>query len=218
MSRSHLILTLPLIMVLVLARSDGTRPQAEAAPRPQAVERTRPSDQELDAQKDRTRRRTIDRTLRDPAALRPVLRDPARPVPFGIRLEIDGIAASEGVVAVNGLTSAVEVVAYREGNGTTRHVAGRPKPTEITLVIGPGPLADALWAWHAQVRGTTLQRRNLAVVFLGPDGHETARYTATGCWPHAWKGLHSTAPGLVLPTEEVSLICETLSRMSYSAR
>lgn len=130
-----------------------------------------------------------------------------------ILFEIDGVPVATGVVAVSGLAFENNITAVRDGTGTIiGEVVGSTSPVEPTFVLAPGPLADNLWEWYAEVRAGRGSSRNMSVVFLDSRGEEVFRYGLRRGLPKSWRGFRQVAPGAVVAREEVTFHCRSITR------
>jgi len=58
-----------------------------------------------------------------------------------------------------------------------------------------------------------VQRKNVSVVMLGPDGTtEALRWNLLDAWPAEWRGAHLDALGNEIAIESITLVFESLNR------
>lgn len=114
-------------------------------------------------------------------------------------LEIEGISAGS-FVRCWGLGARSEVIEVREGgSGRARRLRGATRFENI--VLERGVVRDSeLYEWFSSG-----ERRDGAVVLLGPDGRETLRWSFERGWPCRWEGpaLDATRPEVALELLEI---------------
>lgn len=133
---------------------------------------------------------------------------PAEPIAVGAQsfhLEIDGISQAS-FSRCEGLGRRREVVSYREGGAAGARFF-RGEELESSLILERGVTRDRrLWDWYS-----TGDRRNGAVVLLGPNGQEILRWRFLRAWPAAWEGPRLDAGRNAVALERLEIIHEGLS-------
>jgi phage tail-like protein len=106
-----------------------------------------------------------------------------------VRLELDGSSLGS-FSKIEGLSVSVEILEFRDGgdpNAIPRKLPGRTTFANITLKRG-FVNQSFFESWIGQVReGDQGFRKNLAIVILGRNGAEVARYNLFECWPASWE-------------------------------
>lgn len=126
-------------------------------------------------------------------------------------VDIDGLDRIDAV-RVEGLSTELDVVAWREGNSTgdgRQLVPGLAAPTVVTLTrYADGDLGLRSWLEDAVVRRD--HRRNVAVSVLDADRRPVLRVELRGVWPrrHELGPLDARESGPVV--ERVELVVEEL--------
>ena len=70
-----------------------------------------------------------------------------------------------------------------------------------------------LWDWLQKVVHGNVERRNVSVVMLEPDGiAEALRWNLIDAWPSEWEGARLDASGKELAIESMTLVFESLER------
>jgi phage tail-like protein len=115
---------------------------------------------------------------------------PIRHDPFGnfsFRVEIDGQVVA-GFTEVNGLSSEIAVIEYREGGDQRiRKLPGVRKYNN--LVLKRGITSDrSLWEWHQTAANGRVERRNGSVLLLDAERNVVARWNFHDAWPVKWQG------------------------------
>lgn len=131
------------------------------------------------------------------------------PDPYGgfrFRVEILGVQVG-GFTEVTGLEREVEVEDFREGgvNDFTHKLATVTKYPNLTLKRG---LADAveLWTWHQDVVDGKIERRQLSVVLVDTQGHDTWRWVFEKAYPVKWSGGAMNASTNAVLVESVEFV------------
>ena len=122
-----------------------------------------------------------------PAAAGPGFKDPYGA--FNFKLVIQGVTQGH-FIGLEGLGASVESHEYREGGDgpVVHHLAGRVKYQPVTLHYGL-TASKELWQWFESALKGDVQRRNVSIVVLGPDGiTEAVRYNLDKAWPTSWSG------------------------------
>jgi phage tail-like protein len=117
-------------------------------------------------------------------------------------LEIGGIS-SASFVRCSGLCAEVEVFEYAEGGaGAPRRLRGDVSWSSIVLERGVTRDRE-IHDWF--VKG---DRRDGAVILLGPGGREAARWAFTAGWPCRWAGPVLDARAAETAIEELEIAHE----------
>jgi len=116
---------------------------------------------------------------------------------FNFIVEIDGIAAA-GFSECSGLSTATDIIEYREGNER----GGARKLANIVLKRGLTRSLD-LWNWRKTVINGAVERKSGAIVLLADDHTPAGRFRFHAGWPAKWEG-----PALNAKSSEVAI--ETL--------
>jgi len=137
---------------------------------------------------------------------------------YGFFLELQGERAGYFIKVLD-LGAELECIEYREGGlpAGVRKLPGRTRINDIRLEYGVTQ-SDALWRWlDAAVQGK-VERRNVSIVLLGPDGlTEVVRWNLTNAWPCQVTLAHFDALGNDILVESMTLAAETLERASAGA-
>lgn len=132
---------------------------------------------------------------------------------FNFKLEIQGV--TEGHFAeCSGLGVKVDVISYREGGNhqLTHRIPGAVEYDGVTLRYGLTKSTE-LWEWLQKVVQGRVDRRNVSVVMLEPDGStEGLRWNLINAWPCRWQGAPLDAAGSELAIESMTLVFEALER------
>jgi len=131
---------------------------------------------------------------------------------FNFRLEM-GLTESHFAECV-GLGAEVEVIEYREGgnNAVMHHIPGSVKYSGVTLRYGLTNSTE-LWDWMQKVIQGNIERRNVSIVLLKPDGNtEALRWNLIDAWPSAWLGAPLNAMGNEMAIESMTLVFDELHR------
>jgi phage tail-like protein len=132
---------------------------------------------------------------------------------YGFFLELQGERAGY-FTKVRGLGLSVESIEYREGGmpSTVRKLPGRAKIHDIELLYGLTQ-SDALWKWLESAVQGRVQRRNVSIVVLGPDGQtEVTRWNLSNAWLRECEVQDFDALGNEVLIEKLTLVAETLER------
>jgi phage tail-like protein len=137
---------------------------------------------------------------------------------YGFFLELQGERAGY-FTKVSGLGMKVEAIEYREGGmpSTVLKLPGRTSVNPVKLSWGL-TRSDALWRWlNGAVQGK-VERRNVSIVVLAPDGQtEVTRWNLTGAWICECEiGAFDALSNDVL-IEGLTLVAETLERATSAA-
>ena len=120
---------------------------------------------------------------------------------------------------VTGLGMKVETIEYREGGmpSTVYKLPGRTSINPLKLSEGVTK-SDALWKWLQTAVQGKVERRNVSVVVLAPDGQtEVTRWNLTGAWISQCDILAFDALSSDVLVECLTLEAETLERATGAA-
>lgn len=131
-----------------------------------------------------------------------------------VRVEIGGARIGQ-VVSVEGPLFTTQVLVIREGSGGgTFKAPGISTPGDI-IVRRLVRTDDVLWDWYQQILGGNLQRKDVAIVYLGANGQPAVRFDLARCFPSAY-ALHAGSNILtVASVEAVTLSCEGATRTVF---
>lgn len=129
-----------------------------------------------------------------------------------VRVKI-GDARLHDVISVEGNLFTTSVLTFRDGTGDsgTTKLPGVSAPGEV-IVRRAVRTDDVLWAWYQQVLGGDPQKKDVSIVYVGPNGQAAVRFDLVRCFPAAY-ALHAGAGAMaVAAAEAVTLTCESASR------
>jgi len=132
---------------------------------------------------------------------------------FNFKLEIKGVVEGH-FTDCSGLAVRVHPIRYREG-GTgqvVRAIPGQVEYSEVSLRYGLTKSRE-LWDWFLKSVQGTVERRNVSVIMLEPNGvDEALRWNLLNAWPSEWRGAALDALGREAAIEELKLAFDTLER------
>jgi phage tail-like protein len=119
-----------------------------------------------------------------------------------------------GFMAVSGLSQAVEVVPFRDGNapeGTPRLLPGQPSfsPVVLTRSIEPGD--NEFFEWMGTVRFQQAERRDVSISLLNADHEPVVTWRLHSAFPSKLDYGPLDALGSAVATESLTLVHEGLS-------
>ena len=132
---------------------------------------------------------------------------------FNFRLEIRGVTEAH-FTECSGLGIRVHTIRYREGGvgQVVRSIPGAVEYSEVTLRYGLTRSRD-LWDWFMRTVRGQVERRNISIVVLEPNGADEAlRWNFVNAWPSEWRGAALDALGREAAIEELKLAFDTLER------
>ncbi|TDV46186.1 phage tail protein [Actinophytocola oryzae] len=141
--------------------------------------------------------------------------DPITASRFSITIDGYEIAAFS---ELQGITTEVKPVEHLESTDKELILKKLPGKREPAIVkLKRGKTADmALWAWHeAVLQGDIIAaRKSASLVMYGADGKPVARYHMENAWPSVVEigALKAGANDVLMET--VTIVCETLQRVS----
>ncbi len=110
----------------------------------------------------------------------------------------------------------MDAIEYREAgnNQVVRKLPGQVHYGEITFRYG---LTDSkeLWDWLMASAKGKVERRNVSIIMLGPDGADTSpglQWNLIQAWPCEWRGAKLDALGREAAIESLTLAYDTLDR------
>src|SRR5216117_2564397 len=145
------------------------------------------------------------------AAAGPGFKDPY--AAFNFKVVIQGVTEGH-FIGLEGFGGSLESHEYREGGDgkIVHHLAGRVKYRPVTLHYGL-TASKELWQWFESAMKCNVQRRNVSIVVLGPDGvTEAVRYNLINAWPTSFSGAPLDALGSETAVEHCTLVYETVER------
>ncbi len=137
---------------------------------------------------------------------------------YGFFLELQGERAGY-FTKVAGLGLKVETIEYREGGmpSTALKLPGRTSVNPLRLYNGVSR-SDELWRWLQSAMQGNVQRRNVSVVVLAPDGQtEVTRWNLGGAWISECEVAAFDALSSDVLIECMTLVAETLERTASAA-
>jgi phage tail-like protein len=150
-------------------------------------------------------------TQSDPQA--PGIVDPYRS--YNFKLSAQGVTEAH-FTECSGMGIKVDTIEYREAGNhqVVRKLPGQVHYGEITLRYG---LTDStqLWDWLMASTKGKVERRNVSIIMLGPDGADTAsglQWNLMQAWPCEWRGAKLDALGREAAIETLTLAYDTLDR------
>jgi phage tail-like protein len=137
---------------------------------------------------------------------------------YGFFLELQGERAGY-FTKVEGLGMRTEVIEYREGGmpSTVLKLPGRTSINSVKLSTGVTK-SDVLWRWMQSAVQGKVERRNVSIVVLDPDGQtEVTRWNFTGAWLSGCVIGDFDARSNEVLIECLTLEAETLERATSAA-
>jgi phage tail-like protein len=132
---------------------------------------------------------------------------------FNFVVEIDGIV-SGGFSQIGGLERTTAIEDYREGgvNDYVHRIVG--VTTYPNLVLRRG-LADRyeLWAWHQEVVGGIVRKRDVSVLIKGRAAGQEYRLVFERAFPVKWSGSELDAAASAVVVESVELTHEGMTQV-----
>jgi phage tail-like protein len=132
---------------------------------------------------------------------------------YNFKLEIQGVTEGH-FTECSSLGIKVSDIKYREG-GVGQIVRRLPGPVEyadVTLRYGLTSSTE-LWTWFMASVNGKVERRNVSIVMLKPDGvTESLRWNLLGSWPSEWRGAPLNALTQEAAIESLTLVFEGLER------
>ena len=132
---------------------------------------------------------------------------------YNFVLDIQGVRSGY-FTEVTGLSVDIEVISYREGGGAPaeRKLPGRVSYGPVNLRWGLTQSRD-LWDWIMATAGGNVERKELSVILLKPDGiQENTRWNLHNTWISSWRGARLNAIGNDAAIESVTFVHEGVER------
>lgn len=132
---------------------------------------------------------------------------------YNFLLQIPGIADAR-FTTCRGLAIHVEPIRYRE-SGTGQIVRALPGQVLYdNLVLGYGVTKSRdLWDWFVKSVKGTVDRRNISVIMLDPDGvTEALRWNLLAAWPCEMRIAGFDAMGREVAIEELHIAYDSLDK------
>ncbi len=114
---------------------------------------------------------------------------------------------------VEGLGMRIKPIDYREGGGApaVRKLAGRVEYNEVTFRWGMSESLE-LWNWLTKSVEGNVERREISVMMLKPDGTEYFRYNLHNAWVCEWNAAKLNAMDQGVAIESLVIAHEGLIR------
>lgn len=132
---------------------------------------------------------------------------------YNFKLEIQGVTKGH-FTECSGLGVKVSDIKYREGgvSQVVRRLPGRVEYADVTLKYGLTSSSE-LWAWFMKSISGNVERRNVSIIMLQPDGvSEALRWDLMSAWPSEWNGAPLDALSQEAAIETLTLVFEGLER------
>lgn len=139
------------------------------------------------------------------------IEDPYRA--YNFKLEIQGVTEGH-FTECTGLGVKVSDIKYREGGvgQVVRRLPGRVDYADVTLRYGLTTSTE-LWTWFMTSVSGNVDRRNVSILMLDPDGvTEALRWNLINSWPSEWQGAPLDALAQQAAIESLTLVFESLER------
>ena len=136
---------------------------------------------------------------------------------YHFSIEIDGVTIAQ-FQEVSGIASEIDVIELKQNTKDGKYVIhklpGNRKPPTITLKKGKDSSKD-LWDWHEKIYQGKVgdARKNGSIVLYDYQHGEVGRYNFTNAWPSKVSTSSLKAGGNEVLMEEVTLVCEELTRV-----
>jgi phage tail-like protein len=136
---------------------------------------------------------------------------------YHFSIEIDGVTIAQ-FQEVSGIASEIDVIELKQNTKDGKYVIhklpGNRKPPTITLKKGKDSSKD-LWDWHEKIYQGKVgdARKNGSIVLYDYQHGEVGRYNFVNAWPSKVSTSSLKAGGNEVLMEEVTLVCEELSRV-----
>lgn len=133
---------------------------------------------------------------------------------FRFQMQIDGFDVGH-FQSIGGLSHEIEALEFQEGgvNSHLHKLPGQGRYPNLTLKVGYIN-TRLLEEWHhgfAKAPGQ-VGRKSGAIVLLGDDGQEVARWNFRGAWPVKWEGPELDATAEQILVESVEIAHQGISR------
>jgi len=132
---------------------------------------------------------------------------------YNFKVVIQGVTEGHFTQCSN-IGMKIDAVAYREGGGgpVVHRIPAHGWYGDVTLRYGLTASRE-LWDWMMMAVKGKVQRKNISIVLMGPDGvTEVLRWDLVNAWPSSWRGAPLNALTSEVAVEELTLVYETLDR------
>lgn len=132
---------------------------------------------------------------------------------YNFHIEIQGNTEAH-FTECTGLAVEVESIPYREAGmaSQVRQLPGQVTYGDLTLNYGVTS-SRFLWDWFQNVVKGKVDRKNVSVIMLDPDGVlEVMRWNLAEAWPKAWRGVPFNALSREVAIESLTLVFESVER------
>jgi phage tail-like protein len=132
-------------------------------------------------------------------------------------LEIGGVTIAQ-FQEVSGITSELDVIELKQNTADGKYVVhklpGNRKPPTITLKRGKDSSMD-LWQWHQKIYEGKVSdaRKEGSIVLYNYLHEEVGRYNFVNAWPSKVTTSNLKAGATEVLMEEVTIVCEELTRV-----
>jgi phage tail-like protein len=132
---------------------------------------------------------------------------------YNFKLIIQGVTEGHFTQCI-GLGVKVEAIKYREAgnNQVVRRIPGRVEYDDVTLRYGMTDSLD-LWEWLMTAVNGEVERKNVSVAMLGPEGsEEVLRLDLINAWPSQFSLSPLDALSHEIAIESLVLVFDRLER------
>jgi phage tail-like protein len=129
---------------------------------------------------------------------------------YNFRIEIRGVEEA-AFTECSGMGVTVQALRYAEGRSpVVRRIPGPVEYADVTLRYGLTSSRE-LWKWMKTAVEGKVDRKNVSVVLLGPDGKsEALRWDLINAWISKWRGAPLDALAQEIAIESITLVYEEL--------
>ena len=138
---------------------------------------------------------------------------------YNFKLDIKEVTQGH-FTGCTGLGIKVENIKYREGglSQVVRQIPGRVEYGEVRLHYGLTS-SSQLWDWFMKAVDGEVERKHVSVVIYGSNGiAPVLQWDLIDCWPAEWRGAPLDALGHEIAIESLTLVYETLKRVSVARK
>jgi phage tail-like protein len=130
---------------------------------------------------------------------------------YNFRIEI-GDSTEAAFTECSGMGVTVHALRYAEGRSpVVRRIPGPVEYADVTLRYGLTS-SRSLWEWMQTAIKGKVERRNVTVVLLAPDGTTPVlRWNLNNAWISKWRGAPLDALAQEIAIESVTLVYDTLT-------
>ena len=132
---------------------------------------------------------------------------------YNFKLQIQGVTEGH-FYSCTGMGVRINAMSYREAgvNQVVRRIPGRVEYSDITLRYGLTKSLE-LWTWFQTALKGAVERRNVSILMLEPDGAaEAMRWDLVNAWLADWRAAPLEAMGNEVAIESLTLVYESLQR------